>query len=71
MIKPSIKLRLQLLLATALCLFGMLLLLLAFFVAPPGEIHSSVLLAYGEVMTFAGALFGIDYHYHRQQERQP
>lgn len=35
----------------------------AFFTSPPGEIHSSVLVAYGEVMTFAGALFGIDYHY--------
>lgn len=34
-------------------------------IAPPGEIHSSVLIAYGEVMTFAGALFGIDYHYRR------
>ena len=43
----------------------MLLLGAAFVTAPPGEIHSSILIAYGEVMTFAGALFGIDYHYRR------
>jgi hypothetical protein len=49
--------------ACVLCTFGMALLGAAFFTSPPGEIHSSVLVAYGEVMTFAGALFGIDYHY--------
>ncbi len=57
--------RLQLWVAVGLCVFGVSLLAIAFFVRPPGEIHSSVLVAYGEVMTFAGALFGIDYHYHR------
>ena len=30
---------------------------------PSGEIHNSVLVAFGEILTFAGALFGIDYHY--------
>lgn len=48
--------------AVALCIFGMLLMGASFVVAPLGEIGSSVLVAYGEVMTFAGALFGIDYH---------
>ena len=57
--------RLQLWVAVGLCVFGISLLAIAFFVRPPGEIHSSVLVAYGEVMTFAGALFGIDYHYRR------
>ena len=57
------KATLQLVIATLLSLFGMLLLGAAFVTAPPGEIHSSVLI--GEVMTFAGALFGIDYHYRR------
>ena len=60
------KATLQLVIATLLSLFGMLLLGAAFVTAPPGEIHSSVLIAYGEVMTFAGALFGIDYHYRRK-----
>lgn len=57
------KTTLQLTIASLLAVFGMALLGTAFFTAPPGEIHSSVLVAYGEVMTFAGALFGIDYHY--------
>ena len=30
---------------------------------PLGVIDSSVLVAYGEVCTFAGALFGVDYNY--------
>lgn len=34
-----------------------------FWVAPTGEIHNSVLVAYGEISTFAGALFGVDYTY--------
>ena len=57
------KATLQLVIATLLSLFGIALLGAAFVTAPPGEIHSSVLIA--EVMTFAGALFGIDYHYRR------
>ena len=65
------KATLQLVIATLLSLFGMLLLGAAFVTAPPGEIHSSVLIAYGEVMTFAGALFGIDYHYRRQSMPTP
>lgn len=53
----------QLICAVMITCLGAFLLVSAFCVAPPGEIHSSVLVAYGEVMTFAGALFGIDYHY--------
>ena len=30
---------------------------------PPGEIHNSVLVAFGEILTFAGAVFGMKYHY--------
>lgn len=39
------------------------LLIAGFIMHPPGEIHNSVLIAFGETLTFAGALFGIDYHY--------
>ena len=53
------KATLQLVIATLLSLFGILLLGAAFVTAPPGEIHSSILIAYGEVMTFAGALFAL------------
>lgn len=34
-----------------------------FWVVPTGQIDNSVLVAYGEVSTFAGALFGVDYRY--------
>ena len=55
--------RLQLILAVALCTFGCIM-LVAGFVAPPlAEIHHSVLIAFGEILTFSGSLIGIDYHY--------
>lgn len=54
---------LQLMAAMLLILVGCGLLIAGFVVAPPGEIHNSVLIAFGEILTFAGALFGIDYHY--------
>ena len=49
--------------ALALIAIGSGLLIAGFIISPPGEIHSSVLIAFGEILTFAGALFGIDYHY--------
>lgn len=54
---------LQLCVATALVAIGCVLIAGAFFVPPKGRIDSSVLVAFGEMLTFAGALFGIDYHY--------
>lgn len=48
-------------LITACVLIG--LLVVGFCVPPMGIIHGSVLTAFGEVCTFAGALFGVDYHY--------
>lgn len=54
---------LQLLLAFVLTIFGAGLLIVGFIAPPLGEIHSSVLVAYGEVCTFAGALIGVDYRY--------
>ena len=30
---------------------------------PKGEIHETVLVAFGEAATFAGSILGIDYHY--------
>ncbi len=57
--KPTI----QLLSAILLIVAGCGLLISGFLVPPPGEIHNSVLIAFGEILTFAGALFGFDYHY--------
>ena len=53
----------QLLSAIVLIAMGCGLLIAGFIMPPPGEIHNSVLIAFGEILTFAGALFGIDYHY--------
>ena len=53
----------QLLTAAVLAVSGMIMLYCGMFIAPQGELHESVLVAFGEVATFAGALFGIDYTY--------
>ncbi len=53
----------QLLLAVAMCIFGCALLTAGIALPPAGVIHSSVLVAFGEILTFAGSLVGIDYHY--------
>ena len=49
--------------AAALTVVGCGLLVAGFVVDPAGEIHNSVLVAFGEILTFVGSLFGIDYHY--------
>lgn len=54
---------LQLITGVALCIIGCALLIASFCVPPLGVIDGSVLVAFGEICTFVGALFGIDYHY--------
>ena len=53
----------QLLIAAVLSLAGIALLFLGTILAPQGEIHETVLIAFGEIATFAGSIIGIDYHY--------
>lgn len=53
----------QLVMAILLVVSGIVLIFSGFWVAPEGKIHNSVLVAFGEVSTFAGALFGVDYSY--------
>ena len=55
--------RLQLIIAMTMCTFGCALLIAGFCSPPMGEIHHSVLIAFGEILTFSGSLIGIDYHY--------
>lgn len=55
--------RMQMWCAAGLVVTGCGLLIAGFIVAPTGEIHSSVLVGFGETLTFAGAIFGIDYRY--------
>ena len=58
----------QLMIAIIATLFGLTLVGLALFLPPCGVIDPTVLTAYGETLTFVGALIGIDYHY---RERKP
>lgn len=53
----------QLIVACVLVALGVGLLIASFCVPPVGIIHGSILAAFGEICTFAGALFGVDYHY--------
>ena len=55
--------RFQLFTAIALCAFGCIMLVAGFIIQPVGEIHHSVLIAFGEILTFSGSLIGIDYKY--------
>ena len=57
----------QMFLAVMLVIFGVVLISAAFFVPPTGVIDPTVLTAFGEILTFAGAIIGIDYH-HRVKE---
>ena len=55
----------QLYLSTSLVLFGVVLIVCSFIVPPTGIIDLTVLTAFGEILTFAGAIIGIDYRYKR------
>ena len=55
--------KVQLILSISLCGFGVLLLVAGFVTPPVGEIHHSLLIAFGEILTFSGSLIGIDYKY--------
>ena len=57
------KLAIHLAMACTMCIAGIVLIFSGFWTHPEGEIHQSVLVAFGEVVTFAGALFGVDYSY--------
>lgn len=50
-------------LAVGLVVFGCGLLIVGFIVNPLGIIHQSVLIAFGEIMTFSGTILGINYMY--------
>ena len=60
------KVNLQLITAAILSTGGLILLFCGVFIDPEGEIHESLLVAFGEVATFSGALMGIDYVYKKR-----
>lgn len=64
------KLTIQLILAVCMAIFGCVMIIAAFIVPPTGEIHPTVLTAFGEILTFAGAVLGIDYNYRFKTHRK-
>ncbi len=60
----------QLITAAVLAIAGMILLFCGLYIDPKGEIHETVLVAYGEILTFAGSLMGIDYHYKNKNKNE-
>jgi len=60
------KITVQLIVAAVLSTGGLILLFCGTFIAPEGQIHESLLVAFGEVATFSGALMGIDYVYKKR-----
>ena len=64
--KHATKHSLQLILAVSMVIFGIILITAAFFVDPKGHIDPTVLTAYGETLTFAGSVLGLDYHYRQK-----
>lgn len=68
-LSTKFRLNLQLGVATLLVLAGLALIWAGFVEPPVGEIHNSVLIAFGELLTFAGSLYGIDYKYKYKEYR--
>lgn len=60
------KINVQLITAAILSLGGLVMLFCGVYIDPEGQIHESLLVGFGEVATFAGALFGIDYVYKKK-----
>ena len=67
--KKNRKLTIQLILAVSMAIFGCVMIVAAFLVPPTGEIHPSVLTAFGEILTFAGAILVIDYNYKSKAQK--
>lgn len=53
--------------AGASLIAGFMLLFISLFLPPQGEIHSSVIYSFGEILLFVGSLMGISIHYHNNR----
>ncbi|MBQ0129591.1 MAG: hypothetical protein KBT57_07105 [bacterium] len=58
----------QFIAAYVIVVLGLSLIITALFLPPIGEIHPTVCAAFGELLTFAGASIGMDYHYRSKYE---
>ena len=61
------KLTMQFLLGVIVVFAGIVMLFMGIFIPPTGIIDASILVAFGEISTFSGALIGIDYSYKFKQ----
>jgi hypothetical protein len=61
----------QLYISVLCVLAGIALLYTGLLLPPEGEISPSVLVAYGETLTFAGSVIGVDYHYRFNNKNKP
>ena len=52
--------KVQFWIAGLLMLFGCVMLLVGLFIEPAGQLHSSLLIAFGEIGTLAASVLGID-----------
>ena len=64
------RLDIQLLTAAVLSVGGLVLLFCGAFVSPQGEIHQSLLVGFGEIASFAGAIMGVDYKYKKKGDQK-
>nr|DAM28811.1 MAG TPA: Neurensin [Caudoviricetes sp.] len=64
------RLHIQLWETMILIVVGCCLLIAGFIVPPMGVIDSSVLVAFGEILTFAGTSLGIDYKYKSKKTQE-
>lgn len=60
----------QLILSFIAVVAGVALCFCSLYMEKEGEIDASVLVAYGETLTFAGAVIGVDYHYRYKSDNK-
>lgn len=56
-------------LAIASTLAGFVMLFIGMYIPPEGQIHESVLTAFGIILVFAGSLLGISMHYENEAKK--
>ena len=66
-IRMIMKLNIQLITAAVLSIGGLVLLFCGVYIDPQGQIHESLLIGFGEIATFSGALMGVDYVYRNKK----
>ena len=61
----------QVILAGLTVIGGIVMVMCSLYIDPEGVIDPTVLVAFGEALTFAGAVIGVDYHYKHKSLSHP